>query len=78
MSVEDLGSTNGVIVNGQRVTNDQDGVPYVTQKPVASGAAHHYSFVHEDAGTFLGEGNPARGARQQAYAQPGLETAQRL
>jgi FtsP/CotA-like multicopper oxidase with cupredoxin domain len=39
--------------HGQRVPNDQDGVPFVTQKPVASGATHQYSFVAKDAGTFL-------------------------
>ncbi len=39
--------------HGLRVPNDQDGVPFVTQKPVASGATHRYSFVAEDTGTFL-------------------------
>lgn len=44
----------------------------------AAEAGQAFTHAFEDAGTFLGEGNPARGARQQAYAQPGLETAQRL
>jgi FtsP/CotA-like multicopper oxidase with cupredoxin domain len=39
--------------HGVRVPNDQDGVPYLVQPPVAPGETFHYSFVPPDTGTFF-------------------------
>ena len=38
--------------HGVRVPNDMDGVPLLTQEPIASGEFHDYSFSAPDAGTF--------------------------
>lgn len=38
--------------HGLRVANDMDGVPGVTQEPVAAGGQFRYEFVVRDAGTF--------------------------
>lgn len=38
--------------HGVRVPNDMDGVPHVTQAPVAPGAGFEYRFTFPDAGTF--------------------------
>jgi FtsP/CotA-like multicopper oxidase with cupredoxin domain len=38
--------------HGIRLPNDQDGVPYLVQKPVFPGESHRYSFVPPDTGTF--------------------------
>lgn len=38
--------------HGLRVPNDQDGVPHLTQEPIAPGGRHVYEFVCPDAGTF--------------------------
>lgn len=37
---------------GLIVPNDQDGVPYITQKPIPSGGAAEYSFPLEQSGTY--------------------------
>jgi len=39
--------------HGLRIPNDQDGVPYMTQQPIAPGAEGHYSFVPPDTGSFF-------------------------
>jgi FtsP/CotA-like multicopper oxidase with cupredoxin domain len=39
--------------HGIRLPNDQDGVPYLTQKPVLPGERFSYSFVPPDTGTFF-------------------------
>jgi FtsP/CotA-like multicopper oxidase with cupredoxin domain len=38
--------------HGVRLPNAMDGVPYITQKPVAPGATFTYEFTPKDAGTF--------------------------
>src|SRR3546814_4138103 len=38
--------------HGMRVPNAMDGVPHLTQKPVAPGETFHYEFECPDAGTF--------------------------
>ncbi len=38
--------------HGLRVPVAMDGVPHISQKPIAPGASHSYSFALEDAGTF--------------------------
>ena len=38
--------------HGQNVPNDQDGVPYQTQKVVESGASYDYEFIAKPAGTY--------------------------
>lgn len=50
--VNRLGEETTVHWHGLRVPIEQDGVPYVSQAPVAPGAAHRYGFVPQDAGTF--------------------------
>ncbi|MCX5495250.1 multicopper oxidase family protein [Kaistia dalseonensis] len=39
--------------HGIRLPNDQDGVPYLVQKPVEPGESYDYSFVPPDTGTFF-------------------------
>ncbi len=39
--------------HGLRIPNDQDGVPYMTQQPIAQGAEGRYSFVPPDTGSFF-------------------------
>jgi FtsP/CotA-like multicopper oxidase with cupredoxin domain len=39
--------------HGIRLPNDQDGVPYVTQRPVWPGETFGYSFIPPDTGTFF-------------------------
>ena len=38
--------------HGLRISNDMDGVPGVTQEPIAAGAEFRYEFTVNDAGTF--------------------------
>lgn len=39
--------------HGLRIPNTQDGVPYLTQKPIPPGGEGHYSFVPPDTGSFF-------------------------
>ncbi|HJS36593.1 MAG TPA: multicopper oxidase family protein [Burkholderiales bacterium] len=39
--------------HGIRLPNAMDGVPYITQRPIAPGASFTYDFVPPDAGTFF-------------------------
>ena len=39
--------------HGIRLPNDQDGVPYLVQPPVAPGESHSYSFEPPDTGTYF-------------------------
>lgn len=39
--------------HGLRIPNDQDGVPFMTQKPVEPGSSGTYSFVPPDTGSFF-------------------------
>ena len=39
--------------HGMRIANAMDGVPYLTQPPIAPGSAFNYRFTARDAGTFL-------------------------
>jgi FtsP/CotA-like multicopper oxidase with cupredoxin domain len=39
--------------HGIRLPNDQDGVPYLVQKPVMPGESFRYNFVPPDTGTFF-------------------------
>jgi FtsP/CotA-like multicopper oxidase with cupredoxin domain len=39
--------------HGIRLPNDQDGVPYLVQRPVRPGESFHYAFTPPDAGTFF-------------------------
>ncbi len=39
--------------HGLRIPNTQDGVPYLTQQPIAPGGKGHYSFVPPDTGSFF-------------------------
>jgi len=39
--------------HGLRIPNTQDGVPYMTQKPIAPGEEGRYSFVPPDTGSFF-------------------------
>ncbi len=39
--------------HGIRLSNDQDGVPYLVQMPTQPGESFHYSFTPPDAGTFF-------------------------
>jgi FtsP/CotA-like multicopper oxidase with cupredoxin domain len=39
--------------HGLRIPNDQDGVPYLTQKPILPGEEGHYVFTPPDTGTFF-------------------------
>ena len=47
------GETTSIHWHGIRLPNDQDGVPYLVQAPVAPGAIHRYDFVPPDTGTFF-------------------------
>jgi FtsP/CotA-like multicopper oxidase with cupredoxin domain len=47
-----LGEETTVHWHGIRVPNAMDGVPYLTQKPIAPGETFAYSFAPSDAGTF--------------------------
>ncbi|MEM9329917.1 MAG: multicopper oxidase family protein [Pseudomonadota bacterium] len=38
--------------HGLRIPNDMDGVPYLTQYPIAQGETFRYSFIPPDAGTY--------------------------
>jgi FtsP/CotA-like multicopper oxidase with cupredoxin domain len=50
--VNELGESTAVHWHGVRVANAMDGVPNLTQAPVAPGASFDYRFVAPDAGTF--------------------------
>ncbi len=39
--------------HGLRIPNEQDGVPYMTQQPIAPGGEGRYSFVPPDTGSFF-------------------------
>ena len=39
--------------HGVRIANAMDGVPYLTQPPIAPGSTFNYRFTARDAGTFL-------------------------
>ena len=47
------GEHTSVHWHGIRLSNDQDGVPYLTQQPVWPGERYVYSFVPPDTGTFF-------------------------
>jgi FtsP/CotA-like multicopper oxidase with cupredoxin domain len=47
------GEHTSVHWHGIRLPNDQDGVPYLTQKPVLPGEHFSYSFTPPDTGTFF-------------------------
>jgi FtsP/CotA-like multicopper oxidase with cupredoxin domain len=47
------GEHSSIHWHGLRIPNDQDGVPYLTQKPVWPGERFTYSFVPPDTGTFF-------------------------
>jgi FtsP/CotA-like multicopper oxidase with cupredoxin domain len=47
------GEHTSVHWHGVRVPNDQDGVPYLIQPPVAPGESFRYSFVPPDTGTYF-------------------------
>ena len=46
--------------HGLRVPNAMDGVPHLTQKPIASGKGYEYEFDVPDAGTYWYHPPPAR------------------
>jgi FtsP/CotA-like multicopper oxidase with cupredoxin domain len=48
----DLPESTSIHWHGLRISNDMDGVPGVTQDPVAAGGEFLYDFVVPDAGTF--------------------------
>ena len=52
VAINNLDRETTVHWHGLRVPNAQDGVPYLTQKPIAPGARHVYEFDCLDAGTF--------------------------
>jgi FtsP/CotA-like multicopper oxidase with cupredoxin domain len=49
----DLDDPTTVHWHGVRIANAMDGVPYLTQPPIAPGSAFNYRFTARDAGTFL-------------------------
>ncbi len=49
---ETAGYNHTLHFHGQDVPNDQDGVPYVTQKVVESGDSYDYDFIAKPAGTY--------------------------
>src|SRR3954453_3867315 len=49
----DLDDPTTVHWHGVRMANAMDGVPYLTQPPIAPGSAFNYRFTARDAGTFL-------------------------
>ncbi|MEJ2434936.1 MAG: multicopper oxidase domain-containing protein, partial [Pseudolabrys sp.] len=50
--VNDLNQPTVIHWHGLRLPNAMDGVPFLTQKPVAPGASFDYRFAPPDAGTF--------------------------
>jgi FtsP/CotA-like multicopper oxidase with cupredoxin domain len=50
--VNDLEQDTTIHWHGLRLPNAMDGVPYLTQKPVAPGQSFDYAFTPPDAGTF--------------------------
>jgi FtsP/CotA-like multicopper oxidase with cupredoxin domain len=48
----ELGEAATVHWHGLRIPNGMDGVPYLTQEPIASGRRFRYRFTPPDAGTF--------------------------
>lgn len=49
----DLKESTAIHWHGQMVPNDQDGVPFVTQEPIAPGATFSYEFVAKPAGSHM-------------------------
>ncbi|MEM7171375.1 MAG: multicopper oxidase family protein [Pseudomonadota bacterium] len=47
-----LGEPTTVHWHGLRISNEQDGVPYLTQWPIMTGETARYSFAPPDAGTY--------------------------
>jgi FtsP/CotA-like multicopper oxidase with cupredoxin domain len=48
-----LGETTGVHFHGQRLPNNMDGVPHVTQDPIQPGASFTYEFVARTPGSHM-------------------------
>jgi FtsP/CotA-like multicopper oxidase with cupredoxin domain len=49
----DLSQSTSVHWHGQKVPNDQDGVPFITQEPIRPGESFTYEFVANPAGTHM-------------------------
>ena len=59
----DLDEPTTVHWHGVRLANAMDGVPYLTQPPIAPGEAFNYRFRASDAGTFLYHPTAMAGSR---------------
>jgi FtsP/CotA-like multicopper oxidase with cupredoxin domain len=66
--------------HGLRVPNAMDGVPYLTQQPIAPGASFDYRFTPPDAGTFWYHSRlaPAAASRRSLYGVLIVDEIQRL
>ncbi|MER8824066.1 MULTISPECIES: multicopper oxidase family protein [unclassified Mesorhizobium] len=50
--VNDLDEATSVHWHGLRIANAMDGVPYLTQRPIAAGESFRYTLIPPDAGTY--------------------------